>query len=171
MANTAQHKCISGQSFIDVCLNTYGNLDYFVKLLNDNGFAPDDVPNTGQAIMWEPSLISNSSSATLINNNSVKYATLLGYGIPDQPNPIMATYTKPQPQVTYTATSNGETVASFPQLQAQGAVVLGLVKEIKPLPATDFTTNYPAGTISLIGHTLAKGETLFLDYAINATTK
>ena len=35
---------VSGQSFSDVCLNTYGTLDNYIKLLEDNNLVPDAAP-------------------------------------------------------------------------------------------------------------------------------
>lgn len=68
--------CISGSSFSDVCMNTYGSMDQYVKLLNDNGLTPDSVPYSGQIVMWDDSLVSNQSIQQVQDNSGIKYATL-----------------------------------------------------------------------------------------------
>ena len=82
-----QYNCVNGQSLSDVCLNTYGTMNKYVKLLNDNGLSPNDVPNTGQIIMWDETQVLDQSTQSVINANKTIYATLLGYGTPEQVNP------------------------------------------------------------------------------------
>jgi hypothetical protein len=69
-------ECQEGQSFTDVCLNTYGSINYFIKLLNDNNLSPLDVPFSGQKILWDDSLVENQSIQSLITKNNVIFATM-----------------------------------------------------------------------------------------------
>ena len=74
---------ISNSTIYDVCLNTYGTLDYLGKLMNDNNHLGVDVnPTNGQIFMYDDTLvnkISNSitDSTQQINSNlaKIKYAT------------------------------------------------------------------------------------------------
>ena len=171
MANNTQYNCVAGQSFTDVCLNTYGSLDYYIKMLNDNNVQPDDVPYTGQVIMYDNTLINNQSVTTTIRNNNIIYATFTGYGIPEQPDTTMTTYNAIQPQISYTATSDSETVITFTQLQSAGAVLVSVTKEIHPLKTSQFNVNYTTGAVTLLGgSTLKQGETLYIIYSINQQT-
>lgn len=51
-------KAIAGQSIYDVCLQTYGSLDYLYKLMEDNGVQGlnDDVVS-GQTFTWDDTLV------------------------------------------------------------------------------------------------------------------
>lgn len=69
-------ECQEGQSLTDVCLNTYGSIDYFIKLLNDNNLSPLDVPFSGQIVYWDDSLVENQSIQLLITKNNIIFATM-----------------------------------------------------------------------------------------------
>ena len=63
MIVTAQN----GQSLYDLCLQTYGALDYLVKLATDNGF--DDLnqyPSPGQQLNYDVLLVTNQAITGLI---------------------------------------------------------------------------------------------------------
>jgi len=67
-----QYNAIDGQSLHDVCLNTYGTLDNFYRLLQDNNILNADAYiNTGQAFSWDDSLQNSVQSG-------ITYATDLG---------------------------------------------------------------------------------------------
>ena len=74
---------ISNSTIYDVCMNTYGSLDYLVKLMNDNNHLGVDInPTNGQIFMYDDSLVNkisdvNNSNNSLINSNlaQIKYAT------------------------------------------------------------------------------------------------
>ena len=54
------YTAVTGQSTYDICLITYGSLDFLVKLVNDNGIT--DINNTaltGIAFTYDNSLIVN----------------------------------------------------------------------------------------------------------------
>lgn len=162
MANNTQYNCVAGQSFTDVCLNIYGSLDYYIKMLNDNSVQPDDVPYTGQVIMYDNTLINNQSVTTTIRNNNIIYATFTGYGIPEQQNPIMTTYSEVFP-VNYTATADNTTTFSLPVLVS--AVVVSVIMETKPLTPDLYYIDPATGNGNLLnGVSLATGQTLFILY-------
>jgi len=75
-----QYNCQNGQSWYDVCLNTYGSLDYLGKLVSDNGGELNVQPTTNTVIYWDRSLVKDSSLLSLIKNNGYVYNT--GVSIP-----------------------------------------------------------------------------------------
>lgn len=157
-----QYNCVNGQSLSDVCLNTYGTMNKYVKMLNDNGLSPNDVPNTGQIIMWDETQVLDQSTQSVINANKTIYATLLGYGTPEQVNPISKMY-KDTLNVSYTATDPaGETLITITALQNNE--VIQIQKEIKPLLDSQYIFNSSNGTIQLVGVTLEQDETVFVLY-------
>ena len=70
-----QYNCQNGQSWYDVCLNTYGSLDYLGKLVSDNGGELNVQPTTNTVIYWDQSLVKDSSLLSLIKNNGYVYNT------------------------------------------------------------------------------------------------
>lgn len=63
---------ISNSTIYDVCLNTYGTLDYLVKLMTDNNFGSvDDYPLNGQQFIFDETLIANQA----VKQVNIKYAT------------------------------------------------------------------------------------------------
>lgn len=154
-----QFNCVYGSSFSDVCLNTYGSLDDYVKLLNDNNLEPNLLPYSGQPVQWNETLIADQITLTTLVSNNIIYATLLGYGNPPQVNPIITMYVDPI-SVSYTATTDGETVVTIPELQ--GTTIVAITKEIKQLLPNQFVFNPRVGTIILTDSALATGESLFV---------
>jgi len=68
-----QFKAVEGQSIYDICLQTYGSLDYMVKLLQDNGLANVNIsPFSGQIFVWDETL---AADRTISRNTAVIYAT------------------------------------------------------------------------------------------------
>ena len=156
-----QFNCVFGSSFSDVCLNTYGSLDYYVKMLNDNGIEPDQQPYSGQPIMWDETLVTDQTVLKSINKNNIIFATLFGYGVPQQENPITMQY-KDVLHATYTATTPGETDITIVALQDNE--VIQVEQETKPLVASEYTFTSSTGKIILLGEPLALNETLFVIY-------
>lgn len=158
-----EYLCIEGQSLSDVILNTYGSMDFYVKGLFDNGLEPEKVPVSGQRFLWDNTVIDISGTAIRATPFNEKYATLVGFGIPDQPNPSMSTY-KDTLQEQYTATNPaGETLITITALQ--GNEVIQIDKEIRPLKTAEFSVNNVTGVIQLLGGlVLEQGETLFIIY-------
>ena len=60
---------------MDVCLNTYGSLDSYVKLLNDNGIEPDSFPESNQAVQWDNTLVVNQTIRTVTVKKNITYST------------------------------------------------------------------------------------------------
>jgi hypothetical protein len=165
------HNCVYGSSWFDVCLNTYQTLDHYIKLLNDNGCEPNIPPVSGQQILWDETLVIDSSTLKLTLHNGIIYATLAGVGVPVPPNATIMNYLSTQQQVSYTATATSETVITFTPLQTTGAVIISITKEVKPMKTSDYIANMTAGTITLLnGLELTKGQTLFLIYSIPKPT-
>lgn len=163
-----QFNAVYGSSLSDVCLNTYGSLDFYVKLLNDNGVEPNQLPYSGQPFMWDETLVFNQTTQSLINANGIIYATLLGYGVPEQVNPVITMY-KDAIGTNYTATTDGETVITISALQ--GNEIVQIEKEIKPLVAAQYIFDPIAGTITLLeGLSLVTDETLFVIYKKTITS-
>ena len=71
-----------GQSIFNVCLQTYGTLNYIFKLISDNNLGNiNAVVNPGQIIIFDPSLIKDVS---LYNQNLMKKINYIsaGPGVP-----------------------------------------------------------------------------------------
>ena len=158
-----EYRCTEGQSLTDVCLNTYGTMNQYVRMLNDNGLTPNDVPNASTVILWDETAVENQTTLSLVNGNKIIFATLTGFGNPEQTNPDMAKI-KDTFQAQYTATENGEKEITITELQ--GAEVISIEKETKPLLVAEYNFNSDTGKIQLLGsyNQLEKGETLFVLY-------
>ena len=165
------YTCVNGSSWFDVVLNTYGTVDQYIKLLNDNGQVPEVPPVAGQIIQWDETIVEDSIQATLISNNGTKFATLNGFNIPELPKPQrVGTYNATQQQLQYTASAN-VTAISFAELQQAGAAVTGIIKEQLPMLASQYSVNYTTGIITLLGGLeLTKGQTLFVDWTLPQQT-
>jgi glycopeptide antibiotics resistance protein len=65
-------KAISNSTIYDVCLNTYGSLDYLVKLMVDNKFVSvNEYPVNEQEFIFDETLVVDKSTKDL----KIKYAT------------------------------------------------------------------------------------------------
>jgi hypothetical protein len=73
-----QYRITAGQSFTDVCMNTYGSLDYYIKLLNDNNVSPDDIPYTNQVVTWDETIIADQTIYISTTQAGIIFATLAG---------------------------------------------------------------------------------------------
>lgn len=68
-----EFKAVEGSSIWDVCLNTYGTLNYIVKLMVDNRHpGVNFYPVNGTAFLYDETLVYNLSAQ---KSNTVKYAT------------------------------------------------------------------------------------------------
>lgn len=92
-----QYNCQNGQSWYDVCLNTYGSLDYLGKLVSDNGGELNIQPTTSTVIYWDQSLVKDSSLLSLIKNNGYVYNT----GV-QMPLPYIQSYTAGTSTIDFT---------------------------------------------------------------------
>ena len=165
-----QFNCVSGSSFTDVCLNTYASLDNYVKMLNDNGVSPDDIPHSGQQMQWDETIVVDSTVETITTKNNIIFATLNGYISPEQINPSMSTY-KDARSISYAATNPaGETLITITALQ--GCEIVQIEKEIKPLRSDEFTFNQLTGVIDISmsdDGILMENESLFIIYKVEIT--
>lgn len=67
-----QFSAVSNSTIYDVCLNTYGSLDFLVKLMMDNNFTGvNDFPANGQIFNFDETLIANQD----VKNVNIIYAT------------------------------------------------------------------------------------------------
>jgi hypothetical protein len=186
-----QYSAINGQSFSDVCLNTYGTLDDYIKMCNDNGISPNNAPYSGQDVTWDETIIADQTIykkttgngiafATLAGNNNNNYFQIIGGENPTKyavnPAPIFIggggsggsnMYIKPF-ATSYTSSTGGETTITV--LALQNKQILQVEREIKPLKASEFIFDSVAGTIQLAGiDPLSAGETLFILYTETIT--
>lgn len=125
---------ISGQSLLDVCLNTYGSMDYLYKLLQDNGVLnANTAVLSGQKFTWDDSLVINQQINQSFSQSGIYYSTdvsALGSVFTNTTNspivappnsPAAAPYLPPVPatattdMVEYTATG-GEIFFTDPKL-------------------------------------------------------
>lgn len=64
---------ISNSTIYDVCLNTYGTLNFLIKLMTDNNFAGvDEYPYNGQQFIFDETLVANQA----VKQVDIKYATV-----------------------------------------------------------------------------------------------
>ena len=67
---------VSGQSLLDVCLNTYGTTDLLYKLLQENAIASlDYTPFTGQQFLYDDNLVIDQGANQYISQANTYYAT------------------------------------------------------------------------------------------------
>lgn len=174
----------SGQTLFDVCSNTYGSLDYMMKMIQDSGV--DNVDATvysGQKFVWDSSLVvdqqvlrattlSGKVFATASSGNSNTYYIVVGQGeaIPTESEylPIIkpsgvSTYQRTS-ATSYTALSDGETTINLPELI--GKDILQIELEIKPLKSSEFTWNKLTGVLTLAPSVvpLYADQTLYILY-------
>ncbi|OPZ92402.1 MAG: hypothetical protein BWY74_01597 [Firmicutes bacterium ADurb.Bin419] len=69
---------VDGSTLFDVCLNTYGSLDFFYKLLIDNNIPNANyTPKTGQAFNYDETLIVDEQTNRTTTLSGIKYATAI----------------------------------------------------------------------------------------------
>ena len=71
-----QFKAVDGQSLLDVCLNTYGSLDFLLQLIQDNGIpnANADVVS-GEVFLFDDALVVDQSTIGQNQSAGISYAT------------------------------------------------------------------------------------------------
>jgi hypothetical protein len=73
------YRAISGQSLLDVALNTYGSLDNFYKLLQDNNVLnADEFVQGAQIFIWDDSLVQNQQQNAAYVASGIYFATEIG---------------------------------------------------------------------------------------------
>lgn len=177
------YKSISGQSIYDICLQTYGSLDYLYRLMQDNGIEGlDAVIYSGQSFVWDDNLVLDQQLNASFSESGVNYATdvsSLGsvYYVVNQQGSIVPStpsepYTPPNPSKTYemsiqaTYTSNADGAVSFVLTDDDGNLYTGwdmlqIEKEIKPLKKAQYVWNKATSTVTLLDTTLDAGETAY----------
>ena len=174
---------VSGQSLFDVCLNTYGSLDYLYKLLADNNVANINAPVvSNQAFIWDETLTTDQNiskqiqalginMATVPMANGANYFSVVDTGqiLPTPTN--IFTPTNPATLIKYQITKKYDYVATVDNtsvitiIALQGYDILQVENETRPLLNTDYVWNKATGTLTLQnGITLGAGQTLFLLY-------
>ena len=79
------YTAVSGQSIYDICIITYGSLDFTVKLATDNGITDlNDTVAPGTVFTYNNSLVVNQALHQQINQqygtaNNIIYGTAGGY--------------------------------------------------------------------------------------------
>lgn len=179
---------IAGQSLYDVCLQTYGDLAYLFKLMQDNGITGlnNDV-FSGQKFIWDETLVVDQQinsafaandkyySTTVDAGGSVFFVDTVQGGTIINPNPTPAA--PPPAQVSqysitystsYTSTIDGVTILTPLDINGHdliGADIVQIEKEIKPMVAADWSWNKVTGVLTLLnGNTVDEGMTLFIIY-------
>lgn len=72
-----QYKSNDGQSVSDICLQTYGSLDYLSKLMSDNNIS--DINTTIESdtiIMWDVDLCVDKQLYDYWNKGNIRLTTL-----------------------------------------------------------------------------------------------
>jgi len=183
------YSAIAGQSIYDVCLQTYGSLDYLYKLMQDNGVEGlDEQIYSRQEFTWDDSLVVNQLINAAFSATNQLYSTdmtSLGnvYFVTQQspiigiPNVPSAPYVPPVAAGIYTVilstsfTSNQDGITQVTPLDINSNNLIGydivqVEREIKPLFNTDWSWNKATGVLSLLnGKTIDAGESLFILYS------
>lgn len=183
------YQAIAGQSIYDVCLQTYGSLDYLYKLLQDNGIAGVDVPVTSrQQFVWDDSLVLDQQVNAAFAGTSKRYSTdvsALGsvfYVINNNgtivPNSPSEPYTPPsntennyQMVLGTSYTSNVDGATSFTILDINGNPIIDfdivqVELNIQPLKADQYVWNKSTATMTLLGGlTIDNGSTAYILYS------
>ncbi len=149
----------------DVVNNTYGSVDFIVKLMEDNGFPNvNTYPENGQIFLYDDSLVVNQNTQQTAAG-TVKYATRERTTTNDE----NMKYYEQNFEDQYTSAADGETVIVRTDLI--GNRIVQMEKETKPVNISDFLFNPSTGTITLQnGVTLDNGQTLFIIYAVIVTS-
>lgn len=184
------YNAIAGQSIYDVCLQTYGSLDYLYKLMQDNGInGLNELVLSRQAFVWDDNLVVDQQLNVAFAASATKYSTdVSNYGsvyyvinnggavVPNNPNdPYVPPTTSSQYQMvyntTYTSTQDGLTVITPTAIgggSLAGFDILQVELEIKPLipegqVGAQYIWNKAQGILTLTnGTTCDAGVTLFI---------
>ncbi len=172
---------LNGQSIFDVCMNTYGSLDFLYKLLTESNVENIDQPVVSQQkFVWDETqtfdnaVLKKTTLSGIIfataggnNGNTFYIATETPNFVPNETPYIPPVVPAPQyayeatSQSTYTATVDGEKVITL--LAMIGFDIIQIEKEIKPLKPTDFSWNKATGILTLgDDFAMAAEETLYI---------
>ena len=182
------YNAIAGQSIYDVCLQTYGSLNYLYKLMQDNGIQGlDELVSSRQPFVWDDTLVVDQLVNAAFAATNTRYSTdMAGLGnvywvvnqepINSVPNSSPTPYTPPAPQGAYsvtlatTWTSPADSVTVITPLDINGNTLVGcdviqVEMEIKPLvpegqPGAQWIWNKLTGVLTLINNTYADQDVL-----------
>lgn len=179
---------IAGQSLYDVCLQTYGDLGYLFKLIQDNNI---DGVNTdvysGQIFVWDETLVQDQQINSSFTASKIYYSTTVDAGgsvffvdtiqggkivqpnpTPPVPPPAQVSQYSVTYSTSYTSTTDGVTVLTPLDINGNdliGADIVQIEKEIKPMVSADWSFNKITGVLTLLnGNTVDDGMTLFIIY-------
>ena len=190
------YQSISGQSIYDICLQTYGVLDYLYKLMIDNGILGlnSGIPS-GTVFSWDDTLVQDQNlnvsflasnklfSTDYSQNGSVLYPNIGGAGqinpatvvVPVTPSSSGSIAYGYQGFFTqYTSSTDGATV--FTPMDASnttnlvGYDIIDVTNEIHPLKTTQWIWSKTTGVLTLIGATCDAGMTLYINYQKKVTS-
>ena len=174
---------VAGQSLADVCMNTYGSMDYFYKLLQDNNVTNANVtPTSNMPFIWDETLLIDSAINQTLTLNNIKYATMpegngnVYFVVSNDPQNIPQTpgggnFPTPQHQSMYQKISSfyytstaesGETVLALTALQ--GKDIVQIEKNIQVLLPNEYIWNKTTGVLTLNDAIFAE-EKLFILYS------
>lgn len=176
------YQAIFGQSIFDVCLNTYGSLDYLLKLITDNGVPNINyTPFSGQQFAWDETLTEDQAVNQVSQNNHIIYATATlkntsiisvvrvsegeGFEVPKyyQPvNKVSLNYYQVTLEYQYSA-CGGEN--SFIVTDLIDGDVIQITRETQPLKLAAYSFNKNSGQITLNGAPLDQYETVYIIYS------
>lgn len=73
MANL-NYTCRYGQNLLDIVMNTYGDIGYYVKMLSDNGIDNSFIPNA-QVLTFDSTLVNDPNIFNETTANNVFFST------------------------------------------------------------------------------------------------
>lgn len=177
------YNAIAGQSIYDVCLQTYGSLNYLFKLMQDNNIQGlDELVSSRQPFVWDDTLVVDQLVNAAFAATNTRYSTdMAGLGnvywvvnqepINSVPNSSPTPFTPQTPQTGYsvtlatTWTSPADSVTVITPLDINGNTLVGcdviqVEMEIKPLvpegqPGAQWVWNKLTGVLTLINNTYA----------------
>ena len=176
-----QFDSISGQSIWDICLNTYGCLDYMAKLLQDNGIDNiDTILPVSKTWFWDETLSSDQALNQVQANANIIYATnatiagnvlfiIKSNGQNQYNNPQIITPITPNSNNMYQKTSEAQYIATGGETMVTltpliGATITLIVREVQPLKTSEYSFDATTGTITLTGNAMNESETLYIIY-------
>lgn len=150
----------------DVVNNTYGSVNFIVKLMQDNNFPNvNTYPKNGQQFIYDDTLVLNQNTQQ-VNSSNRKFATRNRTST--NSNNMIRYETVLSTE--YTSNADGTTLVVLPSLALIGARLISVEKEIQPIKAANFSWNTTSGQLSLLnGTTVDADQTLFILYAITIT--
>lgn len=180
------YSSLSGQSVLDVCMNTYGSFDLIVKLMMDSDFDNiNAIPYGGQQFTYDETLVANQPVTSSANVNNTIYSTLQTnrgnilstitdnggvsnvlptspYIPPNSNNPNVKYYEQTA-EVQFA--SNADGTASIPLSELIDASIVEMNIEGLPVKDAQYGFNASSGTITLSGgRVVDAGQTLFIIY-------